>query len=89
LKLSEMTFDPQRFDSTRLEEGEEQFVLAILQALSAQLTSIAMGQGVIAAVQAGAGAVARMVKANLEGGIQVASLEDVNQLVLPGMDRNG
>jgi hypothetical protein len=86
MKLSEMKVDPHRFDATLLDEVEQQFVIDTLQALSAQLTTLAMSKGVIASIQAGGGAVARMIKANMEAGIQPATLAEVRQLRIPGVD---
>jgi hypothetical protein len=80
LKIEEMTVDPEWFDRVTLNEAEQQFVMDVLAQVGPQLTALAMTKGVVAATQAAAGSVARMIKANLEGGIQVASLSDVKAL---------
>lgn len=86
MKLSEMKVDPKRFDQTELDEAEQQFVLNTVAAIGNQLVALAMSEGVIIAVQAAGGAVARMIKANLETGIQVA---DPSQLRLFTGGRDG
>lgn len=80
MKISEMTVDAERFDRTELTEPEQQFVMDVLAQVGSQLTALAMTKGVVAATQAAAGSVARMIKANLEGGVQVATLADVRAL---------
>lgn len=85
MKLSEMKVDPKRFDQTELTEAEQLFVTNTVAAIGNQLVALAMSEGVIIALQAAGGAVARMIKANLEAGIQTASLADVRQLRIPGV----
>jgi hypothetical protein len=80
MKLDEMKVDPKLFDRTTLDEAEQQFVLDVLAAVGTQITNTAMTKGVVPAVQAGAGAVLRMVKANLERGLVVASTADIPEL---------
>lgn len=84
MKISEMQVDAERFDRTLLDESEQRFVIEVLAQVGDQLTALAMTKGVVAAVQAAGGAVARMIKANHEGGIQKATLADVRKLTIPG-----
>jgi len=80
-----MQVDPALFDRTQLDELEQKFVIDVLKAVGDQLVTLAMTQGVVAATQAAAGSVARMIKANLASGLQQATLADVRQLKLPGV----
>ena len=84
-----MKVDPKRFDQTTLDQREQEFVIAVVAVLANQLTNLVMTEGVVYALQAAGGAVARMIKANLEAGITPATIADVQQLRLFDQDNHG
>jgi hypothetical protein len=77
MRLRDMKLDAEAFDRTTLDEAEQAFVFSILEAISPHITAVAMQHGIIAVSQLVSAAVARVVKANLESGIQPYTIDDL------------